>query len=187
MRFRAGQVPGFADYTPGELVNGRVELSSLAGAPVEQLAGRLRALPGHERQALLAEHLRRCQPLVRDPRCRRAALLLEARAGALPIHQLAGSLGLHVRSLERLFVSHVGIAPKRLARILRLRLLLARMNQGDFASLAELAFDCGYSDQAHMTREFKELTGRLPGEPQPPRSRRLEGPDQTRVVHRYRP
>jgi transcriptional regulator GlxA family with amidase domain len=98
----------------------------------------------------------------------------------------ASRIRTHVRSLERTFVRMLGIGPKRLARLVRLRRLLTRLDACDFESLADLAFACGYSDQPHMIHDFKELTGRLPGEADASRPRLLPDANQTRVVHSYR-
>ena len=60
------------------------------------------------------------------------------------------------------FREQIGVAPKTLARVIRfdraVRLLRASAQQG----LAEIAFACGYFDQAHMNREFRELAGTTP-------------------------
>ncbi len=95
-------------------------------------------------------------------------------------------VGLHVRSLERLFVDQLGIAPKRLARLVRLRHVLGGLHSGGHRNLAELALACGYSDQPHLIRDFRALMGRRPGEAGAFRSRRVACAE-TRVVHRYRP
>jgi hypothetical protein len=54
---------------------------------------------------------------------------------------------------------HVGIGPKQLSRILRFRNAAAAIRNGEPSSLAEVAATFGYSDQAHMNREFRELAG----------------------------
>jgi AraC-like DNA-binding protein len=90
------------------------------------------------------------------------------------------------RSLERLCLEQLGMAPKRLGRLVRLRQVLLRLQAGGFGTLADLAHGCGYSDQPHLIRDFKQLTGRLPGEPDAFRTRRIAGDPQAAVVHRYR-
>jgi transcriptional regulator GlxA family with amidase domain len=102
------------------------------------------------------------------------------------VGELAERLGLHARTLERRFVEHLGLPPKRLTRLVRLREVLGRLHRGGYGTLADLAHACGYADQAHMTRDFKDLTGRAPGEPDAFRARALSGPPETRVVHRHR-
>ncbi|WP_242343378.1 helix-turn-helix domain-containing protein [Anaeromyxobacter terrae] len=188
VRFRTGQAPRLADVRPSELTNRFVELTRLGGERVESIAERLRASPDLGSRQRLVEGLLRgdTPPLVRDDRCRRAALLLEGHGGRLRVDDLARALGLHVRSLERLFLEHLGITPKRLARLVRLRQVLGELHAGRHASLAELALACGYSDQPHLVRDFKALTGRTPGAPEAFRNRRLERA-QARIVHRYRP
>ncbi len=187
IRFRAGQAPRLVDVRSSELTDGSVELTSLGGVPADAIAERLRALPDPiSRQRALARLVRTAtRPLVDDARSRHATLLLEARRGQVRVVGLAAELGLHVRSLERLFLDAFGITPKRMARLVRLRYVLGALHTGGFGSLADLALACGYADQPHLIRDFKALTGRVPGAPDAARSRSLARAE-TRVVHRVR-
>jgi AraC-like DNA-binding protein len=188
IHFRTGQAPRLVDAAPSQLTNAHVEVTRIGAVAAGSLAERLWSLAElAPRRRVLEELLLALPPLARDERCRRAALLLESRGGALGVDDLARRLGLHVRSLERRFVEHLGLPPKRLARLVRLRHVLARLHSGGYGTLADLAHACGYADQAHMTRDFKDLTGRAPGERDAFRARPLPGAPDTRIVHRYRP
>lgn len=70
-------------------------------------------------------------------------------------------MGLSRRTLERLFQSEVGVAPKSFARIERLSAIADRLRHGAL-SWAALAAELGYADQAHLTREVLELSGYTP-------------------------
>ena len=73
----------------------------------------------------------------------------------------ARSLGMGERSLERLVRRRTGRSPifwRQLARLRQAALALSH----DGGSLAELATDHGFSDQAHMTREFQRWLGVAP-------------------------
>lgn len=91
-----------------------------------------------------------------------AAGRILACGGALRIDDLADDLGVSARTLGRAFDETVGIAPKTLARIARLRRALALLESPRPASLASVAFGCGYADQSHLVREFRALTGAPP-------------------------
>jgi AraC-like DNA-binding protein len=84
-----------------------------------------------------------------------------ARLGRAPVNEVAAELAISERHLRRLVNAEVGYGPKRLARVLRLRRALARVRAG--AELAEVAFDCGYADQAHFTNDCQALAGVAPG------------------------
>lgn len=71
---------------------------------------------------------------------------------------VAAELGLSARQLQRRVSDAVGYGPKMLARVLRFRRLQALAP----ASLAEMALDAGYADQAHMTAEVTCLAGVSP-------------------------
>jgi AraC-like DNA-binding protein len=84
--------------------------------------------------------------------------------GRAPIGALAERLGRSRRHLSARFREHVGLPPKAVARILRFRRALALLEKPSPRSLAELAFECGYYDQAHLNRDFREFAGASPGE-----------------------
>ncbi|MER1967611.1 GlxA family transcriptional regulator [Castellaniella sp. GW247-6E4] len=94
---------------------------------------------------------------------RRAVLLMQQHAGqALELTDLADRLGLSPRQLQRLFKQSMGISPLAYARNQRLR-LAAWMLERTGKSIATVASDCGFSDAAHMGREFRKHHGMSPG------------------------
>lgn len=187
VRFRTGQAPQLADVLPSELTNAHVDLTSIGGVSVDLVAERLSAAPDLGSRKLVIEQLVRGAPLLaRDARACRVASLMERHGGRLRVDELAAAIGLSPRTLERLCLEQLGMAPKRLGRLVRLREVLSRLQAGDFGTLAELAHCCGYSDQPHMIRDFKQLTGRAPGERDAFQTRQIAGPPRAAVVHRYR-
>jgi AraC-like DNA-binding protein len=93
------------------------------------------------------------------PRRVQEAIAALARGGT--VHTVARAAGMSERSLHRDLVRWSGLAPKPLARILRMHRCLAALRAGR-VPLAELAVRLGYADQAHMTRELKILAGVTP-------------------------
>jgi AraC family transcriptional regulator len=90
--------------------------------------------------------------------------MLHARAGeSLTLLQLADESGLHPiylsRSFRRLFGMRVG---QYLNRV-RVSLAAVKLNHRDSA-LTDIAAQCGFADQSHLTRTFKALRGITPGE-----------------------
>ncbi|MFE1250759.1 helix-turn-helix domain-containing protein [Streptomyces sp. NPDC058735] len=95
-----------------------------------------------------------------DPAVLRAAALL---GRGTPVAEAADRLGWTPRRLARECTAHLGLAPKRYARVRRFQRLLGRVNAGRGApDWAVLAADCGYHDQAHLIHEFRALAGITP-------------------------
>lgn len=92
-----------------------------------------------------------------DARAGRAASLL---ARGCTVSQTAAQVDLGDRQFSRWFHSKMGMSPKRYQRVLRLRRALLTAKRG--LSLAAVAADAGYADQAHFTREVTALTGSTP-------------------------
>ena len=80
------------------------------------------------------------------------------RLGEQEVRAVARDLGLSERQLRRRFQAATGYGPKTLERVLRFRRFVDAVDAGR-TDLAELAFEAGYADQAHMTRETTRLTG----------------------------
>jgi AraC-like DNA-binding protein len=148
------------------LADGVFCLGDVAGRRADELAGRVAASPGPTRRAealdaVLTSWLTedRYPPAV-DAMWRR----LVVSAGSAPIAAIAAEIGLGRRHLGQLFRAELGLAPKTAARVLRFararRLLVAGQTRG----LARTAAACGYFDQAHLTRDWKQLAGCTPAE-----------------------
>jgi AraC-like DNA-binding protein len=86
---------------------------------------------------------------------------LTGRKGQLSMHDFAAAAGVSERQLRRTCLKNSGLSPKLLARILRFRNATARLRSA-FTSTATIACDCGYFDEAHMIRDFKEFAGLTP-------------------------
>ncbi len=80
------------------------------------------------------------------------------------VEPLARGLGVSARYLNRLFRREVGLPVKGFARVLRFQRALDRLVEARGRDLATLAADCGYYDQAHMNRDFRDLAGLPPTE-----------------------
>lgn len=81
--------------------------------------------------------------------------------GRTRISALADEIGWSRKHLAAKFSDAIGIGPKTLSRIVRFNRALSLSNwQGD--DWAGIAADCGYADQAHLVREFRQLAGETP-------------------------
>jgi methylphosphotriester-DNA--protein-cysteine methyltransferase len=76
------------------------------------------------------------------------------------ISEIAYALNITTRELERRFAKHVGMSPKKLARIYQFQSLFRTWPKVN--SLTELAHAAGYYDQAHFIRSFREISGTTP-------------------------
>ncbi len=144
----------------GELANRTVGLDDLLGRGAERVAERLHGAAGPpERFAILDEVLRRAFAGARDgcrADTRRAWALLEASGGRMRVEELASALGCSRRHLVNRFAADVGAPPKLAARLIRFETVRRRLGS---APLARLAAECGFADQAHLSREFTALAG----------------------------
>jgi AraC-like DNA-binding protein len=172
LRFRPGMGPLFLGPPAVALRDARVDLDQLwRDAPA--LADRLAAAPSaRAARAILADAVAARLPAneAPDPVVEFAARAWRADPAAVRTSSLAAHAGLSERQLYRRFVDAVGYGPKYLHRVLRFQAFLA-LSQVPRLSLADVAYRCGFADQAHLTRETAALSGRTPVQLRAPRSR----------------
>ena len=77
---------------------------------------------------------------------------------------LAARAGLSERQLHRRCLAAFGYGAKTLDRVLRLQRFLALGRASPTASLAQLAAEAGYADQAHLGHDCRGLAGATPTE-----------------------
>jgi AraC-like DNA-binding protein len=82
-------------------------------------------------------------------------------ADGSPVAALAREFSISERQLRRRFHAAVGYGPGTLARVLRFHRFVSLLDGGG-EDLAGLAFEAGYADQAHLSRESRRLAGLSP-------------------------
>jgi AraC-like DNA-binding protein len=167
IRLRPGAAPGLLRLPASELADRDTPLRELWGAGADALTAPVIEQPSAAaRLAAAAAALAGCLPDAGpiDPMIAAATRWL-ARQPEGRIVDLARLLEVGERRLRRRFVAAVGYGPKTFQRVLRLQrvLALAGGSPRPGVTLAALAADAGYADQAHMSRELQALTGRSPG------------------------
>lgn len=78
------------------------------------------------------------------------------------LDQLGVQTGLSQRQIERLFMTWLGMTPKYFQRVLRVKSAIRYLREDKNADLAGVAIEFGFSDQAHMTREFRSIAHTTP-------------------------
>ncbi|MGE0006991.1 MAG: helix-turn-helix domain-containing protein [Parvibaculaceae bacterium] len=89
---------------------------------------------------------------------------LERSKGAASIAGLARDAGIGRRHLAKLFRAEIGATPKTMARILRFEHARHLAGTAPRRGWADIACAAGYADQAHLAREFRDLSGLSPGD-----------------------
>jgi AraC-like DNA-binding protein len=168
IRFRPGAARAVFDCSATELVDGDPYLREVCGRTAYQLENALRSAPTTDsKRDALANWVRARieRRRTRDEQLLRAAhsLVADHRQS---VSALSDALGWSARRLHREFSATCGYSPKYLQRILRLQRALRRAHTASNRpmSLSWLAADTGYADQAHMTRDFRDITGFTPRE-----------------------
>jgi AraC-like DNA-binding protein len=80
----------------------------------------------------------------------------------LKIADIAADTGYSKRYLEKKFSQHIGLSPKEMYSILRLRSVIDALPQPKF-SLTQLALQYGYFDQSHFIKIYTGVMESLPG------------------------
>jgi AraC-like DNA-binding protein len=148
------------------LAHSVVELDDVLGAEADRLAERLHDAPTWPARFRTLDntiHRRIADAPEPSPSVTWAYRRLVATGGRVRVGAVAAELGWSRKRLAAHFREEVGLPPKLIARILRFRRAARLLEQGD-GSLAEIAVDCGYFDQAHLNRDFRSFAGSTPTE-----------------------
>ena len=78
------------------------------------------------------------------------------------VRSVSERLDVSPRQIARMFQRHVGMTPKRFARIRRLQRVLRSAHADPGQDWVVLAAEHGYADQSHLIRDFRDLTGLTP-------------------------
>lgn len=163
IHFKPGGAFPFLGLPADELRNQTVNLEDLWGkVTVADLRDQLLAVSTvAARFAVLQRFLSRdseCDPVVGfavNEICRNPA--------SVAVNDIADRAGLSRRRFVDVFREQVGMPPKIFGRVRRFQSVVQRVGKAPFVDWSETALACGYFDQAHLIRDFKEFCGMTPG------------------------
>jgi AraC-like DNA-binding protein len=150
----------------GELTDSVVRLDQFGDPELAALPDRLAGAAGWgDRFAVLDEVLGRrlAEAPAADPRLERVWDRLTASHGRVAVEELAAEVGWSRRHLAAVTRRQLGLPPKTLARLLRFTQVRQQAPRAARDGWAAVAADCGYYDQAHLIRDFREFSGTTPG------------------------
>ncbi|MBS1606784.1 MAG: helix-turn-helix transcriptional regulator [Bacteroidetes bacterium] len=79
------------------------------------------------------------------------------------LNRLAAEFGFSERYIQKLFFDYVGITLKSFFSVQRFNKSLGLVRSATM-SLTNIAYECGYYDQAHFIKEFRSYTGLTPSQ-----------------------
>lgn len=92
----------------------------------------------------------------------KAGAAMREANGTIPVSHVAAAAHSTVRTLERRFKRSSGFTVKDVSGLMRFEQVRNRLWHDSESSLAGLAHELGYADQAHLSREFKRYSGTTP-------------------------
>jgi AraC-like DNA-binding protein len=92
------------------------------------------------------------------------AVMQSIYRGEQNIDRLAQTACLGYKQFKRIFAGYVGANPKDFLRVVRFQKALHTLQIQPRITLTQLAYECGYYDQAHFIRDFKQFSGYTPAE-----------------------
>ncbi|MBO6830035.1 helix-turn-helix domain-containing protein [Allomuricauda sp.] len=98
-----------------------------------------------------------------DPRLPYALDLLSS-GHSISIDALSESLCISNRGLQKLFKKHIGMSPSYYRKIIRFNKAVRLLSMNSESSLTQISYACGYFDQAHFIKDFREFGGLSPSE-----------------------
>jgi AraC-like DNA-binding protein len=165
IHFKPGGAYPFLKFPLCELHNQIVSADAILGAYAADLRERLYAAPTIQARFALLERLllaRLCESPHELKVVQYAVTEIARQHGALSIRALSDHIGISQNYLITQLKRMVGIAPKALARLDRLKHVLRSIDPTQPTDWAIIAHQSGYYDQSHFTNDFRAFTGHSP-------------------------
>lgn len=162
-RLKPGVAPWVSHRSSEEMFNRRLsqapmdtELSDFLDGPAKSPQRAIEALAAFL-QRVMPEAVRAGEGGVGPEAIR----LIQNSSGMMPISEVSRRLNYSDRHLRRAVAAATGFSPKEYACVVRFQQAMRLVTRTN-CPLAQIALDRGYTDQAHMTREFARLAGCSP-------------------------
>lgn len=166
IRFKPGTASVFFNFPLFELSNAVVEMDAIWDRDFFHLREHLLEQPDPQARIMALEKwlLQRMKPeAAPHPVVEYALSLIHRRPHLLTIADIQQKTGFSNKHFIHLFEKHVGATPKTYLRIMKFQRVLTAIEQARHIQWTDVAYSCGYYDQAHFIKEFRQFSGFNPG------------------------
>ncbi|MBV9987067.1 MAG: AraC family transcriptional regulator [Chitinophagaceae bacterium] len=166
VRFKAWGIYPFAREPMTTLVNNIADAETVFGDSIKRISRQMADKKPEEKISLLQGYFELA--LSETDRKKMAsmpiAMKIMEQKGVARIADIIKEFRVNARQLERIFKTETGLSAKVFARIIRFNHAKNLIQKNCDISLAQLTYETGYSDQAHFSRNFREMFDISPGE-----------------------
>lgn len=162
--FHPGGLHRLLGFSLHEMVDGSYDAASLFGNEIERLNEQLQEVESFDRikeeiEQFLLMMLKKLKPALPFDR---AMLELVRGNGNITMEKVASLSCLSLRQFERVSKTRIGFPPKLFARLVRFSKAYRLRESRPLMTWTHIAYECGYFDQMHFIRDFREFAGVTP-------------------------
>lgn len=167
VKFKPGAIYPFLKAPICHLTNTSISFQDAFGVESKALEDVLRSREDDGAMLAVAESFLRERLPEQDVYVRVVNEIIDwiiAHRAITKVDDVVGQLKLNKRAVQRLFRQYVGVSPKWVIQRYRLHDIAERLAGGDVVDWAALVVELGYTDQAHLIKDFRAIVGRTPAD-----------------------
>lgn len=163
--FHPGGLHRFLGLSMAEMIDGHFDAVDVYGSEMEEVNSKLQEAKDFDEIKDVIESflLKKVNTLKKALPFDKAMLELMQSSGNMPIEKVASLACLSIRQFERVSKERIGIPPKFFARLIRFSKAYRMRENFPQMSWTTIAHQCGYFDQMHFIRDFKQFANVTPG------------------------
>lgn len=163
--FHPGGLHRFLGFSMTEMIDGHYDAADIYGNEMDEVNNQLQEAQNFDEIKNVIELflLRKVGSLKRALPFDKAMLELMRTSGNMPIEKVASLACLSIRQFERVSKERIGIPPKFFARLIRFSKAYRMRENYPKMSWTNIAYNCGYFDQMHLIRDFRQFACVPPG------------------------
>lgn len=163
--FHPGGLHRLLGISMAAMIDDHFDAGDVFGAGMREVNEKLAAANDFDEMHLVIENflLQRVRKLKQALPFDKAMLELMHFGGNIPIEKIASLACLSLRQFERISKERVGLPPKLFARLVRFSKAYRLRENFPNWNWTNIAYECGYFDQMHLIRDFKQFAGVAPG------------------------
>lgn len=165
VKYRPGAFYPFVNVPISRLTNTTIHFSDAFGVESTALEAALLSREGEEAVLTLVEAFLRDRLPEPDEHVKVINEIVDwisAHPQLTKVDDLIGQFNLTKRTVQRLFRQYVGVSPKWVIKRARLHEVAERLADGEVVDWPTMVVELGYTDQAHLIKDFKTLVGSTP-------------------------